>query len=478
MIERRCQQCGKSFFIAPSGIKHGEGKYCSRECADKAKKGKPSPNKGKKTGKPAWNRGKHPSPETLKKLSESHMGQIPANKGIPHTEEAKLKMSESHKRNPSRAWLGKHRSEETIRKIRETRSKKPRVHPKSEFKKGQTYEERYGAEKAQQMKEKRRKYANEHRDEYRDRILKLYEMGKITGMRGKHHTEETKRKISETKKGKPSLLKGKPSQLKGKNRTKIEKRCLKCDKPFFTYPSLVQDGKGKFCSRDCKNASQIGKPGGHKGIPHSEEAKRRISEANKGKPSGMEGKHHTEEAKMKNSEAHKGKRASPATEFKKGQRASPEYEFKKGHIPANKGRTGLLTEEALGKMRESRAKQKFPQEDSIPERLIFGELDKRGIQYSKHYSIKTKGSLTQPDVAFPEIKLAVYLDGCYWHACPICYKKLTEQQIKQIPKNKKREFIKSLGWKLIMFWGHEILQNPEKIANKIIEEAVKSRSKI
>ena len=178
MIEKQCLQCGKSFFITPSRIKHGEGKYCTRGCADKAKKGKPSPNKGKKTGKPAWNRNKHPSSETLKKQSESHKGQDHWT-GRHHSEEAKIKMGESHKRNPSKAGLGKHRSEETIRKIKETRSKKPRVHPKSEFKKGQTYEEHYGVKKAQQMKEKRRKYAIEHRDEYRDRMLRMYVAGKM-----------------------------------------------------------------------------------------------------------------------------------------------------------------------------------------------------------------------------------------------------------------------------------------------------------
>jgi hypothetical protein len=56
--------------------------------------------------------GKHLSVETRKKLSDAHKGQVSGNKGTKRTEESKQKMSESHKRNPTKYWLGKKLSEE------------------------------------------------------------------------------------------------------------------------------------------------------------------------------------------------------------------------------------------------------------------------------------------------------------------------------------------------------------------------------
>ena len=43
-IERACQYCGKKFFIIPSRIKKGEGKFCSRECSAAYLVGENSPS--------------------------------------------------------------------------------------------------------------------------------------------------------------------------------------------------------------------------------------------------------------------------------------------------------------------------------------------------------------------------------------------------------------------------------------------------
>lgn len=378
MIERRCQQCDKSFFITPSRIKHGEGKYCSRECADEAKrgmhfslktefkKGQPSPRKGNKTGKPSPMRGKKtgkPSPMKGKKT------------GKPAWNSGKKGLQIAWNKGKKGVY-----SEETRRKMGEAKKGKP------------------------------------------------------SHMKGKHHTEEAKRKNSEAHKGKPSPMKGKKTGKHAWNRNKIEMQCLQCGKNFLTTPFRIKDKRGKFCSKKCKNASQLGKLTWNKGKIgiYSNETRIKMGKANIGK------------------------------------------------LAWNSGKTGIFSEEILDILRASRAKQRLPTKDSMQEILIREELDKRGIKYETDYSIKTKGFLTKPDIALPEIKLAVYLDGCYWHMCPICFKdkKLTNQQITNKPISEKREFIKSLGWKLIMFWEHEVLQNPAEVANKIIEEAVKSRSKI
>lgn len=57
------------------------------------------------------------------------------------------------------------------------------------------------------------------------------------------------------------------------------------------------------------NIADGGQGGGFKGKHHSQESKRKLSEANKGNIPGNKGKHHSEEAKKKISEANKGRKA-------------------------------------------------------------------------------------------------------------------------------------------------------------------------
>ena len=107
----------------------------TRRKMSKSHKGKIPPNKGipmseeqkKKLseslkGRNVWNKGIPMSEETKKKLSESHKGQIPPNKGKHHTEESKKKMSESRKglfSGEKHPFFGKHHTEESKKKISE-----------------------------------------------------------------------------------------------------------------------------------------------------------------------------------------------------------------------------------------------------------------------------------------------------------------------------------------------------------------------
>ncbi len=149
----------------------GEGEIpCeeTRRKMSKSHKGKIPPNKGipmneeqkKKLseslkGRNVWNKGIPMNEEQKKKLSEINKGQIPPNKGKHHTEESKRKMSKSHKgiqAGEKHPMFGKHHSEESKKKMSENRSGKC--------------------------------------------------IGEKHPMFGKHHTEESKKKISEKQKGK------------------------------------------------------------------------------------------------------------------------------------------------------------------------------------------------------------------------------------------------------------------------------------
>jgi len=95
-----------------------------------------------------------------------------------------------------------------------------------------------------------------------------------------------------------------------------------------------------------------------KGSHHTEESKRKISEANKGRITWNLGVPCSEEVKRKLSEANKGQRAW--NRGKKKQTNTGRTHFKKGHIPWNKGKT--LSKEYRMKLSESHKGQKISDE--------------------------------------------------------------------------------------------------------------------
>lgn len=82
--------------------------------------------------------------------------------------------------------------------------------------------------------------------------------------------------------------------------------------------------------------------------------------------------------------------------------------------------------------------------------------------------------LGRPDFVFPKYKLAVFVDGCFWHGCPRCYaepKKNTEFWREKIRRNILRDrrilrLLKKNGWHVIRLREHA-LKNDIAVANRI-----------
>ncbi len=69
-----------------------------------------------------------------------------------------------------------------------------------------------------------------------------------------------------------------------------------------------------------------------------------------------------------------------------------------------------------------------------------------------------------PDIVFPTQKLAVFLDGCFWHGCPRCYRPPTSNVpfwSEKILKNRQRDKrtsrkLRALGWRVLRIWECEL----------------------
>jgi len=70
----------------------------------------------------------------------------------------------------------------------------------------------------------------------------------------------------------------------------------------------------------------------------------------------------------------------------------------------------------------------------------------------------------KPDFVFPKARTAIFLDGCFWHGCPKCYKAPnSNKEFWSVKKksNQQRdklvtEYLNDKGWKVIRIWEHEL----------------------
>ena len=125
-VELKCENCGKIFYVCPCYVKEGT-RYCCRKCADEARRGKASWNKGltketdervNKYAKTKLN--KHFSEEHKRALSQSHKGKPSPRKGAKLSDETKLKISENKK--GTVPWIkGKKHTQEALEKMSKAR---------------------------------------------------------------------------------------------------------------------------------------------------------------------------------------------------------------------------------------------------------------------------------------------------------------------------------------------------------------------
>lgn len=116
-----------------------------------------------------------------------------------------------------------------------------------------------------------------------------------------------------------------------------------------------------------------------------------------------------------------------------------------------------------------------------PELLLRRALWKEGLRYRLHYS-HLPG---KPDLVFAGSKVVVFIDGCFWHGCPIhgALPKTNQDFWKQkIYKNIKRDrevsnTLQEKGWKVLRFWQHELKKELPEVVSRI-RQFVKPRNEI
>jgi DNA mismatch endonuclease (patch repair protein) len=106
-----------------------------------------------------------------------------------------------------------------------------------------------------------------------------------------------------------------------------------------------------------------------------------------------------------------------------------------------------------------------------PEVALRKALWALGLRYRLHQKIAGK-----PDVVFPGARVAVFVDGCFWHGCPIHGSKPktnSEFWNRKLASNAARDqrvagILEMDGWKVVRVWEHEVDREVTKVAARIM----------
>ncbi|WP_171091047.1 very short patch repair endonuclease [Usitatibacter rugosus] len=92
--------------------------------------------------------------------------------------------------------------------------------------------------------------------------------------------------------------------------------------------------------------------------------------------------------------------------------------------------------------------------------------------WRRHMQLAGRG---RPDFVFRESRLAIFVDGCFWHGCPICARPLPRSNRKfwqeKISGNRARDRrqskqLRDQGWKVLRIWEHSF-RRPEAVVLRI-----------
>ena len=119
-----------------------------------------------------------------------------------------------------------------------------------------------------------------------------------------------------------------------------------------------------------------------------------------------------------------------------------------------------------------------PRQGTKPEKRLFDALEARGIVFDRNVK-PVEGLRREVDLCLQKEKVAIFVDGCFWHGCKVHSRPTKSNTLwwrEKIDRNKARDAwttrkLRSLGWAVERVWEHE---DPEKAAERI-RDLVKTR---
>lgn len=130
--------------------------------------------------------------------------------------------------------------------------------------------------------------------------------------------------------------------------------------------------------------------------------------------------------------------------------------------------------DVMSREQRSRVMARNVARDTLPERRLHTLLAVSGLDFTRH----DETLAGKPDFVFRAAKLAVFVDGDFWHGWrfPLWKHKLTEYWHEKIARNRHRDRrnfqrLRRLGWRVLRVWEHQIEDDSMKCIFRISEMA-------
>lgn len=119
--------------------------------------------------------------------------------------------------------------------------------------------------------------------------------------------------------------------------------------------------------------------------------------------------------------------------------------------------------------------RRVKQRDTDSEWALRRELYRRGLRYRVDATVP--GTRSRPDILFTRARVAVFVDGCFWHGCPQhatwpkTNSKWWKEKLEQnVARDRRHDIeLQELGWAVLRIWEHEAVE----VAATRVERAVK-----
>ena len=126
------------------------------------------------------------------------------------------------------------------------------------------------------------------------------------------------------------------------------------------------------------------------------------------------------------------------------------------HVPTHPGSSGTEV---------SRRMSAIARRDNDRERALRSALHTRGLRYRVTYGVPGRPRRTI-DIAFTRVKVAVFLDGCFWHGCPEHGTRPRANKgwwVDKLDANCGRDadttaHLEAIGWRVLRIWEHVPLE--------------------
>jgi DNA mismatch endonuclease (patch repair protein) len=109
---------------------------------------------------------------------------------------------------------------------------------------------------------------------------------------------------------------------------------------------------------------------------------------------------------------------------------------------------------------------------TVPELALRRALHQAGYRYRFASGCELPGT---PDIVLGKLKVAIFVDGCFWHGCPkhgTVPKTNTAFWTAKIQRNRQRDkranlALRKLGWKILRVWEHELRADAAEIVIRV-----------